>query len=85
MTQQLIMILMYLYKFSFLLVDRVLEYNQRVSTIAVENVTINYNFFPSHFCERPIMPGVIMVEVFSFSYYVNTECSLLIYFIVGLH
>ncbi|KAI8027706.1 3-hydroxyacyl-[acyl-carrier-protein] dehydratase FabZ [Camellia lanceoleosa] len=48
--------------FPFLLVDRVIEYNPGVSVVAIKNVTINDNFFPGHFPERPIMPGVLMIE-----------------------
>lgn len=51
------------YRFPFLLVDRVIEYNPGVSAVAIKNVTINDNFFPGHFPERPIMPGVLMIEV----------------------
>lgn len=43
--------------------DRVIEYNPGVSAVAIKNVTINDNFFPGHFPERPIMPGVLMIEV----------------------
>ncbi|CAB4283391.1 unnamed protein product [Prunus armeniaca] len=51
------------HRFPFLLVDRVIEYNPGVSAVAIKNVTINDNFFPGHFPERPIMPGVLMIEL----------------------
>ncbi|KAK3010754.1 hypothetical protein RJ639_011307 [Escallonia herrerae] len=68
------------HRFPFLLVDRVIEYKPGVSAVAIKNVTINDNFFPGHFPERPIMPGVLMVEVLpacSTGKFWQKECGLL--------
>lgn len=55
-----------------------IEYNPGVSAVAIKNVTINDNFFPGHFPERPIMPGVLMIEVLLL-YLKLTICIFLIY------
>ena len=50
------------HRYSFLLVDRVLECISGQSIRAIKNVTINEPFFPGHFPARPVLPGVIILE-----------------------
>lgn len=50
------------HRYPFLLVDRVLELNKGKSIRALKNVTINEPFFEGHFPNRPVMPGVLMLE-----------------------
>lgn len=46
----------------FLLIDRVVAIEPNQSLTAVKNVTINEPFFPGHFPEQPMMPGVLILE-----------------------
>ena len=52
------------HRYPFLLVDRVLEWTlEPERTIrAVKNVTVNEPFFPGHFPDNPVMPGVLIIE-----------------------
>src|SRR5690606_26896588 len=50
------------HRFPFLLVDRVVEYEERKRIIGLKNVTINEPFFVGHFPGHPIMPGVLIIE-----------------------
>ncbi len=50
------------HRYPFLLIDRVLELEQGKRVVAIKNVTANEPQFTGHFPERPIMPGVLMVE-----------------------
>ena len=50
------------HRYPFLLVDRVLECVPKQSIKALKNVTFNEPFFPGHFPNRPVMPGVLMLE-----------------------
>lgn len=49
-------------RYPFLLVDRVVEMELGKSIVAYKNVTINENFFQGHFPDKPIMPGVLIIE-----------------------
>ena len=50
------------HRYPFLLVDRVLELEKDQRIKALKNVTINEPFFNGHFPNRPVMPGVLMLE-----------------------
>jgi 3-hydroxyacyl-[acyl-carrier-protein] dehydratase len=56
-------ILKYLpHRYPFLLIDRVLDYLPGESLQALKNVTVNEPFFQGHFPNRPVMPGVMILE-----------------------
>ncbi|HOE40911.1 MAG TPA: 3-hydroxyacyl-ACP dehydratase FabZ [Rhodoferax sp.] len=50
------------HRYPFLLVDRVLSIDKGKTIRALKNVTINEPFFEGHFPNRPVMPGVLMLE-----------------------
>ena len=50
------------HRYPFLLVDRVIELEPGVRAVGIKAVTANEPQFTGHFPERPIMPGVLMVE-----------------------
>ncbi|MEK8027313.1 MAG: hypothetical protein RLY78_4202 [Pseudomonadota bacterium] len=50
------------HRYPILLVDRVVEFEKDQRIKALKNVTINEPFFVGHFPNRPVMPGVMMLE-----------------------
>jgi 3-hydroxyacyl-[acyl-carrier-protein] dehydratase len=50
------------HRYPFLLIDRVERISRNDSAVGVKNVTNNEPFFQGHFPEKPIMPGVMIVE-----------------------
>lgn len=50
------------HRYPFLLVDAIKSLTPDDSAIGLKNVSINEPFFQGHFPERPVMPGVLLVE-----------------------
>ena len=50
------------HRFPFALVDKVIEHIPGQKAVALKNVTINEPQFQGHFPDRPLMPGVLIVE-----------------------
>jgi 3-hydroxyacyl-[acyl-carrier-protein] dehydratase len=49
------------HRYPFLLIDKVTEISKE-HIRALKNVTVNEPFFQGHFPEKPVMPGVLMIE-----------------------
>lgn len=50
------------HRYPFLLVDRIKDYDSGKRAVGIKNVTVNEEFFQGHFPQRPIMPGVLIIE-----------------------
>lgn len=50
------------HRYPFLLVDRVLDFENDQKMTALKNVTFNEPFFQGHFSDQPVMPGVLIIE-----------------------
>ena len=50
------------HRYPFALVDKVIEHVPGKKAVALKNVTLNEPQFQGHFPDRPLMPGVLIVE-----------------------
>ena len=50
------------HRYPFALVDRVISHEPGHKAVAIKNVTLNEPQFQGHFPNRPIMPGVLIIE-----------------------
>jgi 3-hydroxyacyl-[acyl-carrier-protein] dehydratase len=79
------------HRYPFLLIDRVIEFNKGESLTGIKNVTYNEPFFQGHFPQRPVMPGVLILEamaqatgLLAFRTLENTADRDTLYFLVGM-
>jgi len=78
------------HRYPFLLVDKVVECLPGVSLTGIKNVTYNEPFFQGHFPQKPIMPGVLILEALAqatgllASETAGDELDGMIYYLVGI-
>ncbi len=49
------------HRYPFLMVDKIMYINND-EVVGIKNITINEPFFPGHFPDEPVMPGVLLIE-----------------------
>jgi beta-hydroxyacyl-ACP dehydratase FabZ len=50
------------HRYPMLLVDRIIECDEKERIVGIKNVTFNELFFQGHFEGHPVMPGVLQIE-----------------------
>jgi len=50
------------HRYPFLMIDKIVELVPDEYAIGIKNVTVNEPFFQGHFPDRPVMPGVMIME-----------------------
>lgn len=63
------------HRYPFLLIDRVLSCEPHHSLLGLKNVTVNEPFFQGHFPQRPIFPGVLIIEALAQATGILAFCS----------
>ncbi|OGT80294.1 MAG: 3-hydroxyacyl-[acyl-carrier-protein] dehydratase FabZ [Gammaproteobacteria bacterium RIFCSPLOWO2_02_FULL_61_13] len=79
------------HRYPFLLIDRVLEIVPGQRIRAIKNVSVNEPYFPGHFPQKPLMPGVLIIEALAQAAAILGEISAaeshqegVLYYLVGI-
>lgn len=79
------------HRYPFLLIDRVIDMEMGKSLVAIKNVTMNEPYFMGHFPQRPVMPGVLILEamaqaggVLAYKSTNTTPADGILYFFAGI-
>lgn len=79
------------HRYPFLLIDKIIELEEGKSIVALKNITINEAFFTGHFPNRPVMPGVLILEamaqaggVLAYKTYKETAEDGTLYYFAGI-
>jgi 3-hydroxyacyl-[acyl-carrier-protein] dehydratase len=50
------------HRYPMLMIDRLVDIKPGQSAVAIKNVSINEPYFEGHFPQKPVMPGVLIIE-----------------------
>jgi beta-hydroxyacyl-ACP dehydratase FabZ len=50
------------HRYPMLLVDKILEFDNKERIVGIKNLTMNELIFQGHFPDHPVMPGVLQIE-----------------------
>lgn len=50
------------HRYPFLMIDRIIDINGDESAVGIKNITYNEPMFQGHFPEKPVFPGVLIIE-----------------------